>query len=359
MSSPTRPPQATFAAGLAIGGSVLLVLFAFETVSGLRSLETRQAVEEFVARPPGEGMGLDVEQVLGIMRGLAMVAAASAAAIAVLGVYALQRSRPARLALTVLAPLLAVSGLVLGGMLSSAVAVAIVMLWLQPSRDWFNGVAPRPAPERRPERTPDPEPPTPWQQPPPPASVPSTSEPRPYAGFGNAPQPHQAPLAPGAPAPYQPHGAARPGAPGPRPPAVLWACVLTWVLTTLIAGGMLLTAVVVGLSPELVLDEVRRREPTMADDITEDMLVGTAIAMAAIVVLWCVAAAVLAWFAFRRAQWAQVSLLVSAGAAAACCLLGAGVGTFPLLVPLAACAVTFSLLLRPEVRAWYAARGTI
>ena len=360
MSSPPRPPQTTFAAGLVIGGSILLVLFAFQSISGLRSLETREAVEEFLSGPPGDGMGLSVPDVLTIMRVLTMVAASSAVAAAILGFYALQRSRSARVALSVLAPVVATTGLVLGGLLSSAVAVAVVMLWLQPSRDWFDGVTPSPAPERRPDPapTPDRELPSPWGPPPSQGAAPTTTRPRPYTGFGNAPQTQAGPVQ-GAPAPQSPYGAVRPSAPGRRPGAVLWAAVLTWVMSGLMAGGMVMATVVIGLSPELVMDEVRRREPTMADDITEDMLLGTMIAMAAIVVLWCAAAAVFAWFAFRRASWGRVALMISAGVAAACCLLGAAVGSFPLLVPLAACAVTVSLLLRPEVRAWYSARGTI
>ncbi|SDD83984.1 hypothetical protein [Nocardioides lianchengensis] len=369
MSSPTRPRQATFAAGLIIGGSVLLVLSAFDSLSGLQSLEMRDAAEEFLSRPFGDGLGIDVDGVLGLLRVLTMIAAATATAMAVLGGYVLQRSRPARLALSVLAPVLAVTGLVSGGIFAPVVTVAVVMLWLQPARDWFDGIERRPEPERAPDRKPSAvwPPPTPPTPPAGPAAPPSSSEPRAYPGFGAAPQPGfplQAPQ-PGAPASYPTYGAPQPGpygAPRPsasaRPPAVLWACVVAWSFSGLVAGMMLITALVVGLAPDLVLEEVRRRDASLADDLTDDRLAATAV-VAVVLVLWSVVAAVFTWFAFRRARWGQVALLVSAGLAGAFCLVGVAVGSFPLVLPMAGCVAAFALLMRPEVRAWYAGRGTI
>ncbi len=193
-----------------------------------------------------------------------MVAASSAAAAAILGFYALQRSRSARVALSVLAPVVATTGLVLGGLLSSAVAVAVVMLWLQPSRDWFDGVTPSPAPERRPDPapTPDREPPSPWRRRRRRARPRRRPEPRPYTGFGNA---HADPGRPGAGrtsaaaavrrrTPERTRTAAR---------AVLWAAVLTWAMSGLMAGGMVMATVVIGLSPE---PRHGRGEAARADD---------------------------------------------------------------------------------------------
>lgn len=371
MSSPPRPRQVTFTAGLIIGGSVLLVFSVFESISGLRSLATREAVEEFLAEPPGNGMGLSVENVLTMLRVASMVAAACAVAMAILGIQIFKRSHSARIALSVLAVPLMVTGLTTGGVLAPVVTVAVVMLWMQPARDWFAGIEPRPAPEQASR----PEPPA-WRQDPPsevpptvppsappaasgpgrpsppgsvPESVPGSGEPRPYAGFGTtAPQP----------AGTSPYGVPQ-ASPADRPGAVLWACVLTWTLSGLVALGMLASAVVIALSPDLIMDELRRQEPSLAADLSEDLLVATTVAMAVVLVVWCAAAIVFAWFAFRRARWAQVTLLVSAGIAGAVCLLATLAGSFPLLLILAGCGVTFSLLLRPEVRAWYASRGTI
>ena len=76
-----------------------------------------------------------------------MVAAGCATAAAILGYQVLRRSRSARLALTLLAVPLFVTGLVTGGFTSSVVAASAVMLWFQPARDWFNGVVREPRPE--------------------------------------------------------------------------------------------------------------------------------------------------------------------------------------------------------------------
>ena len=61
----------------------------------------------------------------------------------------------------------------------------------------------------------------------------------------------------------------------------------------------------------------------------------------------------LAVFAFRRAGWARVGLLASAGGAGGLCLVASLQAVF-MVVPLFACVVTFSLLLRPDVREWFA-----
>lgn len=346
MTSLPRPRQVTFAAGLIMGGSVLLVISAFDQVAALQSLESRESAATFLADPPGSGLGLSVDDVLSALRVLAMTAAACAAAMAILGGYVLQRSRPARLALSVLAVPLIVSGLAAGGVFAPVVTVSVVMLWLQPARDWFDGIAQKPLPEPQPARRPEP---AAWQQPPAGPAATPPAEPRPYPGFGTVATPYGGPPAPGAPA-----------APvGRRPAAVIWACVLTWSLSGLIAVGMVISALVIAMSPELVMDELRKQEPSLAEDVTEDLLVATVIVMATVLLVWCSAAAVIAWFAFRRASWARITLLVSAGVAGAFCLLGTLVGSFPLMVPLAGCAVAVALLLRPEVRRWYATRGTI
>ena len=56
-----------------------------------------------------------------------------------LGYHVLQRSRPARLGLSVLALPLFFGGLATGGFLTSLVVAATVLLWLGPSRAWFDG----------------------------------------------------------------------------------------------------------------------------------------------------------------------------------------------------------------------------
>ena len=128
----------TIAGYLVIGGSVAVVLGAFAQVAGLQSLATRESVEKYLAESPGNALDLGVHDVLDIIRVLATVAAVCAAASAVLGYLVLQRSRAARVAVTVLVVPMFLTGLVTGGIAPALVAAAVVMLWFQPARGWFD-----------------------------------------------------------------------------------------------------------------------------------------------------------------------------------------------------------------------------
>ncbi|HEY0951248.1 hypothetical protein, partial [Nocardioides sp.] len=139
-----------------------------------------------------------------------------------------------------------------------------------------------------------------------------------------------------------------------RPSAVVGACLLTWVSSGLIALGLLLTAAVLLIDPDPLLDDVHRRQPHLADQgVSDGMLVAVSLGMIALIVLWCVAAIVLAVLVYRGVDWARVVLLVSAGIAAAISLVGAAAGGFLLLASFAAAAAAFSLLLRPSTRVWF------
>ena len=372
MSEPNRHPrprQVTLAAWMIMGGSLLVVASVFERVAGLNALETQQAIEEFLAEPPGSGLALDVEGVIGVIRVMAMVAAGCAAAAGILGFHVLKGSRSARLAVTVLAVPLFVSGLVAGGFLSSLVAAATVLLWLEPSRDWFDGKPARQQPEperraaRRPDRSDSHERSLPPDSPPgsPPsspangqASAPATTGPRPHEGFGAVP----ATLAqagttwPGEQAPHQHQGPQ----PAPeRPDSVLWACILTWVFAGAAGLSMAALALVVVASPEMFFEELRRRDPEFDSQGFSDAALRSAIyVMAGITVVWSTVATVLAILLFRRVRWARLALAVCAAGAGVVCLL-ASVGSLVMVAPMIASAVTFSLLLRREVRAWIAA----
>jgi hypothetical protein len=335
MSEPLpRPGLVTMAGWMIMGGAVLMVLTVFETITSLNTLETREAVARFLAEPPGQGLGLDVSGALVVLRTVSMIAAACAAMAAVLGFHVLRRNRGARLGVTVLAVPLFFSGAVTGGLLSSVVAFSIALLWLEPSRNWFDGVRPRPEAERAAtgeRRT------TPASGSPQPPIPPPASAPRPHQGFGTAPTT----------APQQ-------AVPGQRPAAVLWACVLTWVLSGLAATMMVLSALVIALEPALVFDELRRQNPELGEQGITDRAVQVATYVTAgVTVVWALAAVVLAVFVLRRFGWARVALLASAGGAGAVCLV-ASLGSLLMVLPAFGCAVTFSLLLRPEVRAWFA-----
>src|SRR5690606_37961237 len=141
-----RPPQVTMVGWMIVVGSVFVLFNVFEMLSGLRTLETREMVEDYLSTEPGDQLGWSIASGLAALRVTAMVTAVCAAATAVLGWHVLRRDPAARIGLTVVAVPLFVSGVVAGGFISSLVAAAIVLLWMQPARDWFNGIAQKPMP---------------------------------------------------------------------------------------------------------------------------------------------------------------------------------------------------------------------
>jgi hypothetical protein len=322
-----------------MGGSILVVATVFETITSLNTLETREAVSQFLSEPPGQGLGLDVSGALLVLRTVSMVAAGCAAVAAVLGFHVLRRNRSARLGVTVVAIPLFFTGMVSGGFLSSVVAASALLLWLEPSRNWFDGVPSRETPERSPAAWPPPPPQTPPSGPSAPAAQEAPAPaPKPHQGFG-------------APAASSPVGA---GQPERRPAAVMWACVLTWVLSGMAAVMMALSALVIALQPDLIFEELRRQNPDLGDQGVTDRAVQIATYVTAgVAVVWALVAVVLAVFVLRRAGWARIALLASAAGAGAACLV-ASLGSVLMVLPAFGCAVTFSLLLRPEVRAWFA-----
>ncbi len=361
-----RPRQVTMAAWMIMGGSALVVASVFETITGLHTLETREAVADFLRDAPADGLGLDVSGALTVLRIVSMVAAACATIAAVLGFHLLKRNRGARLGVTVVAVPLFLTGMVIGGFLSSVVAASAVLLWLQPARDWFDGIRERPRPEP---------PELPTLPPAPPADA-EPQRPGPHIGFGTPPatqpsgqppgqpppgQPAPGQPAPGQPAPGQPMYGVPPGMPpGPepadqRPVSVIWACCVTWVLSGLVLIVMATGLALLAADPRRFVDEFHRQNPDLAaqQELTDTAIEVATYLSAGVVAVWALVAIVLAVLVFRRSGWARIALLVSSAGAGALCVV-ASFGALPMVVPAAVCALTFSLLRRPEVRAWFA-----
>src|SRR5690349_1305463 len=217
-TTPARPRHTTVTAGLIIGGSALAVLGVADQLVALHSLDTRQALEDFLRRPPGSDLGLDLSSARSVLRTVLMVVAGCATAALVLGFGVLRRDRRSRLVLTVLAGPLFLGGLVTGGLWTSITASASVFLWLGPSGDWFAG--------RTPERRERPAAPHPTAQQPPPSFPPPTSAPM---------------------ATWQPPQAYPQAMPQVRrrPSSIVTACVLAWSLSGLVIGLLSLTVGVV------------------------------------------------------------------------------------------------------------------
>ena len=313
---------------MVIVGSAIVVLTVFDQMGSFNTVEAREGVEKFLADPPAKGLGLSVDTGLTLLRVSAMVAAGCATAAGVLGWHVLRRHRASRVALTVVAVPLFLTGMVAGGFFSSLVAASALMLWTRPSRDWFDGVtSPRrevvhPSGAREPGSEPVA---GPIQE--------SSYEAAPYAGFG----------APAAGAESAEHT---------RPAQVTWACLLTWgfcamTIVTLVAGSVGLIA-----DSGSVIDEAMRQNPDLADAGMSDraLLIGVALVIVALLV-WSVLAVAVAWFVWKGDEWARITLICSAAFAA---ILGVfavllNVIALPLLI---ASGVAMRLLLGRQAAAW-------
>lgn len=313
-----RPAPVTLSAGLIVFGSLTVVALAFTAIANLRSLETRTAVESALKEWPLKGSGLSLDDVLRVMQVSSMIAGACAIACAILGGYLFTRNVGARKGLSILALPLLITGVATGGFIVTIVFVSIITLWLQPARDWFNGVAG------------------------PPRERPAAASAR-AGGSGwpatNVPSQIVAP----------------PPSPDTRPSAVKTACIAAWVSTALVLLATALSLVVVRTSPDQVLAELERQQPEiLAQEVTVDMIVSATFVFGSVVIVWCVFSLIFTTLAFRRVPWARLALMGSGGAASVAMLLVV-IGAVFVLPLLLACVLSVSLLLRPEVREWYAA----
>ncbi len=352
-TTPARPPMVTVAAYLIMVGSIFVVLLVWDRIAGLHSLDTRKALQPLVADPQMKKLGIQVDDLLVVIKTLSLVAAGCATAMVILGYQTLQRSRSARLALTVLAVPLFLTGIATGGYASSVVAVAVGTLWLQPARGWFDGSgapagAGRPGesahPSARPVWPPPYEPPAPntpestthdltahdrTAEPPPPGAVPAAWAPPPLSAYDE------------------------PRAAGSRPRTLVWACALTWIFCALAGVALVSSILVLAASPHVVLDKMHQQNPDLATQgVSDHMILLIGYVTCSLFILWCVLAAVLAVLVFRRTRWAYYGLLVSTAMAAMLCLVGV-IGSLVVVVPMLAAVAVVACLARPDVRDWF------
>ncbi|WP_157953161.1 hypothetical protein [Nocardioides allogilvus] len=312
-----RPRQTTMAGVMVMLASSFVVLSVWDTVSRLRSIETRESIEKFLADAPGSGLDLSVESMIQVLHVLAMIAAVCSVAAVALGWQVLQGSRQARLVLSLLAVPIFLTGLVAGGFMSSVVAIAAGMLWFSPSREWLAGKPiPEPARPLRAEQAP-----TGTARP----ELPPTSS----TGWSV-----------GAPAPDQ------------RPDPVKVAFVLTVVVAGIVLVLTLVSLALLATQSDLVLEELRRQNPDLEEQgVSESLLLTTAFVSGGLATLWSGLAVVLAVLTARRRAWAAKGLLISSALCAFFCIVAA-LGSPVALIPALAALTTVSCLRRPDVRAW-------
>lgn len=320
-----RPRQTTMAGVMVMLAATFVVLSVWDSVSRLRSIETRESIEKFLSDAPGSGLGVSVESMIQVLHVISIVAALSSVAAIALGWQVLQRSRQARMVLSVLAVPIFVTGLVAGGFMSSLVVVATAMLWLSPSREWFAGL---PIPEQAPRQS---------QQ---------------------APQQSQQAPTPPVPLPTEAPPAGWPvtvAAPEKRPDLVTVSVVLTIVVAGLVFLMTLVSLVLIASQPDLVLEELHRQNPELEEQgISKTLLLTTSYISGGLAVVWSALAIVLAVLTAGRRAWAARGLLICAAACALFCVI-ATLATPVALIPAVAAIATVSCLRRPEVRAWFEA----
>jgi hypothetical protein len=127
------------------------------------------------------------------------------------------------------------------------------------------------------------------------------------------------------------------------------ACILTWIFSGIVALTYLGAMAVLLLSPETVTDPILESEAWRDAAIDRDLLLPVLWVGSLMFLGWAVGAMVLAWFTWRRHEWARWVLVASA----ACALL-AGIVAFPAGVAhqLAAAATMWGLLSAPA-RNWF------
>ncbi|MCR1784851.1 hypothetical protein KVF89_20075 [Nocardioides carbamazepini] len=345
-----RPGQATLAGALIIGGSVFVVLAAWQRVSTLHTLEVQEELQRFLTEPMTGDLGISVDTLATLVRILCLIGAGAATASIILGVQVFKRSASARIALTALSPLLFLGGLATAGFLAPMVLAGIALLWLQPTRDWYAG---RPwiqrYEERRAARLGGLRPPNTS------AGSPAAPPAPPSAPHATLPTGTQQPIGSVPPMPM-PSSEQRPHR-GVRPRALVTACSLTWLTSGFVLVVLAVLAAVVPSQSDELYAEMQRQQPQMMkeSELGEQDLVVVLYLFLAGLIVWALAAAALAGLAFAGQNWARITLAIS-GAGAAVVALALSLGAWPLVVLVAAIAGAIWLLLRPEVGRWYTGR---
>lgn len=332
-----RPRQTTMAGVMVMLAAIFVVLSVADTVSRLRSIETRESIERFLVEAPAGDLGLSVESMIQVLHWVAIVAALCSVAAVALGWQALQGSRRARTILSVLAFPIFVTGLVAGGFMSSLVAVAVGMLWLSPSREWFAG-KPIPEPAKPGQTTRD-------------AKVAAVTGRGPAQDAAQAPFQTAVQTPPDAPGPMP----GWPVAPAPvirRPDPATVAVVVTVVMSGIVFAMVATSLILLATQPDLVLDELNRQNPDLeSEGISESLLLTTSYVSGGLALAWSALAIVFALLMGARRAWAARGLMISAAVCALFCLL-ATLASPVALLPAVAAIATISCLRRPEVHAW-------
>lgn len=357
-----RPRQVTTAGVMGVAGSALVVLSLFDALQRLRSVEMREAVDQFLAEPPGDGLGVSTGWVLDALHGLVLVNGALAAVAAVFAVYVFQRNQAARVGFSVAAGLLLLTSPLSGGAMAMIVAFAATMLWGRPARDWFAGRQPATQAAAG-NRQPAPERPDPWALP---GSRPDVTQDEQLPGRHDGPSAGQRPAAASYPFGSRPDPGWAPPAfdqqpstpvwavgtaqdPDRRPASVAVAAAITWFFAGVSTLMFLLVVLMLMVGQDALVEALRADARFDELDMSVDDLLAAVWVVSAVAIFWSVSAVALAVLAFRRVGWARVALAVSAVMTV---LFSVGALPVSLLVIVPA-AATVALLFTRSANAWF------
>ena len=136
---------------------------------------------------------------------------------------------------------------------------------------------------------------------------------------------------------------------------------MTWVACALVLINAVAAIVLLAMDPsglDAAFDEARASNPEVFEVYSESALLTLVYVGMGGVVLWALGAVVVAVLAYRGQEWAWIVLLVSTVCAGLCFVVMV-VGSLFALLPVIVTGFTFALLMRPEVRRWYADRRQV
>lgn len=365
--APPRPRQVTTTVVFAVVFDLVLLASLFDTLARLRTPGTRESLDGVLGQPPGNGLGVTTAQAIDTLRVLVFVCGALAAVALVFAVFVLQRHRAARVGYTVTAGLMLLT-VPAAGLLPVFLALAAVPMWSRPARDWYAGRTPGPAGadarrlgvltqgEPPPLYGPPPYSRGPYGQPP---SGPPPSGPPPSGPYGEPPYP---PPSSGQPQYVQPayplagYGG-HPGTfrdPDRRPVTVTIASVLTWIGAGATTALMLAFVAILAFAGDSFVRAFERTAQASNVALTGNQARALGWSVAAVFLVWSLAAIVLAVLAFRRSNAARIALVVSSVMAALLSLVGitSGLSAVTLLMAVA----TVVLLFTGGANQWYSQR---
>jgi hypothetical protein len=347
---PARPRQVTLAGVMATVACALLVVGLFDAMARLGSAETQQSVRAFLATGAGSRLGLGVDGVTGLLRGVVLFSGALAAAGVILAVYCMRRHRGARVGLSVVAVLMLFTTTFVAGLLPLVVALAASMMWRREARDWFNGRSAQPRG---------------WP------AAPTGDRPRERIGERPGERPGEPPGAPPVPTAAWPSGSfgAPPAGPGPaggwpayavgppmstrapvrRPSSVTAAVCIAWVFCALTVLLLALLVLFLLADQAQLLSELQKNPRIRAAGYTNAQLVSSLWVVSAVGIFWSLAAIALGVLAVRGVRAGQVGLVVSSAVAGV-------LGLATVVVPVVAF-TTMALLLVGSSNRWYAAQA--